>query len=285
MPLPPSKPAENLVLGLQAPYGVRTDEGNLILDKRGLSLQVRVMDADGAPTAAVLPMQTILEFEDGEALAPELQATALSGKTICAITSNRSGDVPALKFRINIISSQHNGRRFRLRVSPQDADLTRRMPGLVQVSEPFTMAGHTANAKRYTSTDDKSSGKRPPSQGDDPAAATVTGRKRRFPAPSILESTAAAQRGAPSLTHTAVGLCDRLATMVAQQLTHGAAELARSREHRQLTADDVASFVQRPGAFDFLHHARVIRRADSEGDAGDAVGTAESANKPAAVEI
>jgi len=96
-------------------------------------------------------------------------------------------------------------------------------------------------------------------------ATTVGARRRCFEATSILASTAASTPGALPLSHSAVGVCDRLATVVVQQLTQRSwqrAQGAKIARHR-LTSHDVLEIVREPGTFDFLHEANVVSSLDA----------------------
>jgi hypothetical protein len=93
-----------------------------------------------------------------------------------------------------------------------------------------------------------------------PAAGVAKGRRRWFPESSIRASTAAPNLAAPPLSHAAVSLCDRLATVVVQQLTTRSFQHSRrAKTSRRLTSDDVIELVQADGSFDFLQQASVIR--------------------------
>ena len=80
----------------------------------------------------------------------------------------------------------------------------------------------------------------------------------------------------------ALGLSDRLAALVAQQVTQRAWQQARKRplregEERTLRARDVVSAVRKPGQLDFLFHACALRRWDNPDEAAEAVaGEAEA---------
>jgi hypothetical protein len=100
----------------------------------------------------------------------------------------------------------------------------------------------------------------PPAQMRGPTG--PVGRRRNFPATAILASTAAPEPDAPPLNYTAVGFCDRLATVVVQQLATRswahARQARRATNPRRLTSRDVLDTVRAGGTFDLLHHANVL---------------------------
>jgi len=70
--------------------------------------------------------------------------------------------------------------------------------------------------------------------------------------------------GTLPISLAAVGVCDRLATEVVQQLTQRSWQHARRVVPGRLTSRDVTDTIRAPGTFDFLHHANVLGRASAD---------------------
>ena len=288
-PLPPSNlPGERLEVQLSAPHGIREPSGALVLDKRVFSINVRVLDGNGVWTSPPLGLQCTLMFEDGEALPPEVQQSALFGTTAHLTTK---GD-HTFKLRATVVSSNYNQRRFHVHVAPQDQGLASAHPKLTVHTEPFTLKysitkkqepapkpkltlgtlGTSMGTGGPVPTISKASisklGSAPVDTGGGAGhsvgVSTATlARRRYFPAQALKAATAAAP-GAPSapLARSAVAICDRLAAMVAQQLTNRAWQHARRKRAgtRELRPTDVGAIVRRGGIFDFLDQVGVTAK-------------------------
>jgi hypothetical protein len=249
-------------------------------------LKLHVADKDGAKTAQPVALQAHLTFDDHTPLPDELSANAIHGVTV--FTSK--GSEGALKLKMNVTSKNVGYRRFRVRISPQDHSLAQERPGLSAFTEPFYVvrqngAGPVAvvhpppkpppkPAASAGSSGPRSAISKQPKMVAPPVVDPLAGgtskiataaralvRRRYFPADSIRSATAAPPGAACTveLGRTGVAACDRLAVMVAQQLTQRAWQHARRQRTgaQQLTAADVAS-VAREGMFDFLYEAGVV---------------------------
>mmetsp|Transcript_40062 Transcript_40062/g.66461 ORF Transcript_40062/g.66461 Transcript_40062/m.66461 type:complete len:308 (-) Transcript_40062:420-1343(-) len=268
---------EKLVVRLEAPHGTRS-EGELRLDKRQVLLNMWVLSREGKPVTGSVLMQVLLVYEDGEVLSPDMQASMLAGKTpgvnpLARVSSDEKSCL--VKLRVLTVSRAHRGRRFRLRAEPKDPALRASRPELTNLTEPFLMINNTGVRKER---EHKDAGSLPvPSTGGpmpaglQPGAALATnqllsqpGRRRNFPAACIL---AASDGGSgPDLSRSAVAICDRLATLVTQQIAKRAWQEARHRQvqQRRLEAKDVVSAVKKPENFDFLVHAGVLDHFQTE---------------------
>ena len=287
-PPPPPKPPVKVALELIAPHAVRDANKDLIIDKRSFSTRIHVKDANGEPTSALLALMATLVYEDFSSLPPEAQASALGGTTTAV--SGQRGPSCTLKLRMNIVSSNTGGARFRVRISPQDLGFAKANPGLVTHTEAFQVVTHSAKVTQSgpgrpslgggsSSGGFNLGGPRPtivkpslpaPSARDMEIAASSSNvaiaaaalaRRRYFPAEGIRAATAPPpdlRDSAPELSRTGVAALDRLAAMVTQQLTHRAWQHARKQRAgtRQLSGADVASIARR-GVFDVLHEAGV----------------------------
>ena len=271
-PPPPMQPPVQVQITLEATYGMRSDSG-LLLDKRTVVLHVNVLDANGKPTHVAVGLQVVLVYEDMTPMPPELASSCLTGKTSFSITGGKS----TVRVRITTTSSNHNRRRFRFKVCPQDVNLAKERPRLSQLSEPFTVLTSTANQGMKAAKKDAAGGLQPqaalaagaapngyaaPTGGN--AAPPLT-RHRYFPSEELRRATAAPDGKGPPLSRKALGLSDRLAALVAQQVAQRAWTQARRRplregEERVLRARDVVSAIRKPGQLDFLFHAGALRR-------------------------
>ena len=128
---------EKLSLVLVAPHSVIDPESkSLTIDKRCFSLVCKAVDANGAVTAAPLALMASLAYEDGEPIMPpEARTTAMVGKQALACKHGQC----TFKLRMDLVSSMHGGKRFRVRVTPQDAALAVQRPGLVVETEPLAV--------------------------------------------------------------------------------------------------------------------------------------------------
>jgi len=287
-------PPSQVSIVLKADNGIR-ENGSLVLDKRTVCLQVTVLDAEGKRTRTALGLQVVLVYEDLSEMAPGVAAgPLLTGKT--DVTCKDGG--ANLRLRITTVSSAHNKRRFRFKVAPMDVTLAAERPKLIQLSEAFSVVSHTAQLTKPPAPP-KTAGPKtsmPPSLA---AAAGLSGavglngappltRHRYFSAAELRGATGVMGEGdGPPLTRKALGLSDRLAALVAQQVTQRAWQQARKRplqegEERSLRARDVVSAVRKPGQLDFLFHACALRRWAAPDEAAEvkaeaAAGEAEAA--------
>jgi hypothetical protein len=268
-------PAVRVALTLDAPYAARED-GQLTLDKRVFIVRIEVKDEADALTSQPVPLQARLFYEDLEELPPEVQATALVGNVALRTAHGNA----TFKLRCNAVSSQHDRRRFRVRIAPQDPEQARRHPRLIQDTEPFTMVSKT-NDKAALPKAPKLQGvgaigggpvgsKRPLDQGavSSLLGADATGvadsslpRRRYFPADAIRDTLAPTPGCADgALLRSAVAGCDRLAALVVQQLTQRSMQHARRQRPGtgDLRMSDVAAVVK-AGQYDILHEAGVTK--------------------------
>ena len=236
-------------------------------------------------------------YEDLQPMDPEVQLAALSGKT--DVTCKDGGAV--LRLRIIAVSSAHQKRRFRFKVCPMDVTLAAERPRLIQLSEAFSVVSHTQTVSKHHPVGPRAAGpanaRAANAAGAAPSLAAAAGlsgavglngappltRHRYFSAAELRGATEALQEGdGPPLSRKALGLSDRLAALVAQQVTQRAWQQARKRplregEERTLRARDVVSAVRKPGQLDFLFHACALRRWDNPDEAAEAVaGEAEA---------
>ena len=129
-------PAETLSLEMVAPHALRDEARQLVLDKRSFSLKVTARDAAGEPTHAPLSLQAELVYEDrSPIMPPEARAQALAGNT--ALACKRG--IAFFKLRQTMVTAKHQGRRFRVRISPQDVTLANERAGLRVETEPFSV--------------------------------------------------------------------------------------------------------------------------------------------------
>ena len=233
-------------------------------------------------------------YEDLSEMAPGVQLAALTGKT--DVTCKDGG--ANLRLRITTVSSAHSKRRFRFKVAPMDVTLAAERPRLIQLSEAFSVVSHTQTVSKPVGP--RAAGPKmglANAAGAAPSLAAAAGlsgavglngappltRHRYFSAAELRGATEVLQEGdGPPLTRKALGLSDRLAALVAQQVTQRAWQQARKRplregEERTLRARDVVSAVRKPGQLDFLFHACALRRWDNPDEAAEAVaGEAEA---------
>ena len=255
----------------------------MTLDKRLFTIKVMTLDATGAWTGAPVALQATLVYEDGEALAPEVRANALSGNTA---TTTIAG---AVIFRLSpkILSSQHQRRRFRVRIAPQDAGLAHERLGLVCTTEDFFLTSSTTKGKLAPEVGVKrkisaisalglpGAGPAPtiskfsappldaaPSGGNGTLSTASLQRRRYFGADAVRAATAPSPGSISApLTRSGVAAFDRLAAIVAQQLTTRAWQRARRQRvgTHLLRPSDVVAIVKRSGTFDCLYEAGVVR--------------------------
>ena len=238
--------------------------------------------------------QVVLVYEDLSEMAPGVQLAALTGKT--DVTCKDGG--ANLRLRITTVSSAHSKRRFRFKVAPMDVTLAAERPRLIQLSEAFSVVSHTQTVSKPVGP--RAAGPKmglANAAGAAPSLAAAAGlsgavglngappltRHRYFSAAELRSATEVLQEGdGPPLTRKALGLSDRLAALVAQQVTQRAWQQARKRplregEERTLRARDVVSAVRKPGQLDFLFHACALRRWAAPDEAAEAAaGEAEA---------
>lgn len=136
----PTEPPEKLEMQLSSPYSMRTAEGELVLDKRVFTINVSVKDGKGERTGAPIALSATLIYEDRTPLLPpEVQNSALVGNT--TVLAKRTSSVD-FKLRASQVSRAHNGKKFRVAISPQEHALAEAHPGLVVHSEPFLVISH-----------------------------------------------------------------------------------------------------------------------------------------------